>query len=263
MEKFSPAPIEVRTILSNKRDSYRNRIQLHYSARHKLLGFHDPQGRIIPIKNCLIADVLIQKFMQEFTVKWLSIIPKLEPHMGHVEISVRNNQVEVNWNKNYASDGFTQVHSEMNLRMQDQIMNSIQSRFNRPISVLDLFSGNGNLSNRIDCFKRWMVDSTHYQHPDFHQANLFELNELARLKQKLPNKVDVILVDPPRQGFEHMPAWLDQIEANYLIYVSCHYHTMARDLARIKHTLQIQDIFLLDMFPSTHHFESMCIIKLK
>jgi 23S rRNA (uracil1939-C5)-methyltransferase len=262
LAKLVDAPIEIKTVRASERTHYRNRVQLHYSAKYNLIGFHDPRGKIIPINNCLVAEDAIQTYLKNFIPNWKEFIPKHEPPLGHVEISLQNGTVSCHWNKSYALDGFSQVNQEINQAMQNKISEIAQSKFNRPISVLDLFSGNGNLSNKLNFFKRWMIDCHNYQHNDFYQGNLFEINELARLKEKLPQTVDVIIVDPPRQGFEHISQWIESVRANYLVYVSCHHQTMVRDLVKIKKSFQIQEVILFDMFPSTYHFECMCIVKL-
>jgi len=191
LNKLLDAPIDIQLFPCSRRTHYRNRIQLHYSIKHNLLGFHDPRGKIIPISNCLVAEEPIQNYLKSFIPTWKTLVPKNAPDLGHVEISVQNNSVSCHWNKSYAIDGFSQVNQEINFAMQTKMKEFLLQKFNRPISVLDLFSGNGNLSNQLNYFKRWMIDCHNYQHCDFYQANLFEINELARLKEQLPQSVAV------------------------------------------------------------------------
>jgi tRNA/tmRNA/rRNA uracil-C5-methylase (TrmA/RlmC/RlmD family) len=71
-----------------------------------------------------------------------------------------------------------------------------------------------------------------------------------------------VIVDPPATGLskmiletlmEHQPA--------QLIYVSCNPATLARDLAILKQSFQIDSITPLDMFPQTAEIE--CVAHLR
>jgi 23S rRNA (uracil1939-C5)-methyltransferase len=42
-----------------------------------------------------------------------------------------------------------------------------------------------------------------------------------------------------------------------IVYVSCNPATLARDLVLLKETYQIQEVQPVDMFPHTHHIESV------
>jgi 23S rRNA (uracil1939-C5)-methyltransferase len=253
---------EIQIVTSHQRTKYRNRLQLHYSWQQNLIGFHSAKGKIIPINNCILAVGPIQQFLIDFIPQWKAHLPQNQPKEGHIEISFQNQKLNYHWNKNYAFDGFTQVNEPMNLEMQNKIKHLSEHIFKRPVSIVDLFSGNGNLSNNINYYKRWMIDAHSYEHADFHQANLFDINELSRLKTDMPARVDLMIIDPPRQGFEHIDRWLQQTRANYLIYVSCHHQTMLRDLAKISQSLQILEVVMFEMFPSTYHFETLVFVKL-
>ena len=72
----------------------------------------------------------------------------------------------------------------------------------------------------------------------------------------------LLLVDPPRTGLD--PAALElvrQSNASGIIYVSCSPDTLFRDLSRLETTYRIRESHLLDMFPSTAHFESVTFLE--
>jgi tRNA/tmRNA/rRNA uracil-C5-methylase (TrmA/RlmC/RlmD family) len=48
-----------------------------------------------------------------------------------------------------------------------------------------------------------------------------------------------------------------------ICYISCHPQTMMRDLQKIKEleAYEISDVVLLDLFPSTFHFEALITLK--
>ncbi len=73
----------------------------------------------------------------------------------------------------------------------------------------------------------------------------------------------LLLVDPPRTGLD--PAVLDLIcrsSAKWVIYVSCSPDTLFRDLAKLETAgWRIRESRLLDLFPSTAHFESVTFLE--
>ncbi len=81
---------------------------------------------------------------------------------------------------------------------------------------------------------------------------------LAAHAAKLP-PLDFILLDPPRAGAE--PQTIDSINAlrpPHISYVSCDPATLARDLRRLlANDYQLVSIQALDMFPQTHHVETI------
>ena len=72
-----------------------------------------------------------------------------------------------------------------------------------------------------------------------------------------PNSL--LLVDPPRTGLDKAALELiGKSRADRIIYVSCSPDTLFRDLAYLeKHSCRIRESRMLDMFPSTAHFESI------
>jgi 23S rRNA (uracil1939-C5)-methyltransferase len=82
-------------------------------------------------------------------------------------------------------------------------------------------------------------------------------------------KAEVIVIDPPRDGMH--PSAYDNILsfwANEMVYVSCNPATLARDLevfiGKNRHEknvglprYRITDITPVDMFPHTHHIETI------
>lgn len=81
-------------------------------------------------------------------------------------------------------------------------------------------------------------------------------------RRKYPNGLppnSLLLVDPPRTGMDKAALELiGKSRAERIIYVSCSPDTLFRDLAGLeKHSFRIRESRLLDMFPSTAHFESI------
>jgi 23S rRNA (uracil1939-C5)-methyltransferase len=75
---------------------------------------------------------------------------------------------------------------------------------------------------------------------------------------------DVLIVDPPRAGLHNKLAdKLLEIAAPKIIYVSCNVATQARDLQLMSDKYTVEKIQPVDMFPHTHHIESVALMTLK
>jgi 23S rRNA (uracil1939-C5)-methyltransferase len=73
---------------------------------------------------------------------------------------------------------------------------------------------------------------------------------------------DVIITDPPRAG---MDAKVIDVILNAapkrIVYVSCNPGTQARDLALLDHAYKVTKVRAVDMFPQTHHVESVALLE--
>lgn len=75
---------------------------------------------------------------------------------------------------------------------------------------------------------------------------------------------DVIITDPPRAGMhEKLVRKILDIAAPTVVYVSCNPATQARDLRLLDEKYQVTAVQPVDMFPHTHHIETVVQLKLK
>jgi 23S rRNA (uracil1939-C5)-methyltransferase len=54
-----------------------------------------------------------------------------------------------------------------------------------------------------------------------------------------------------------------EISSEKIVYVSCNVATQARDLQLLSEKYKIEKIQPVDMFPHTHHIESVALLSLK
>jgi 23S rRNA (uracil1939-C5)-methyltransferase len=272
LRSFALKDDDIELIPAPARFGYRNRVQLHY--RHKYIGLVDAtSGRILEVPNCrLLREELKPAFDRLYADKnWTGVHKGAEGKNkdGHCEIYLRNGEVSIEWDAPYASGGFTQVNEPMN----DRLRLWLQQRFSAEkfSTVLDLFAGNGNLSDVLltsSEVKRMMVDScaepTANSGPQFIKQDLFADDALERFVHRSKLKeVDLLLLDPPRKGFACLAEWVKRFHPKYLVYVSCNPATLSRDLQTLMKNnkqLKISDVVLLDMFPGTRHFETVVVI---
>ena len=71
-------------------------------------------------------------------------------------------------------------------------------------------------------------------------------------------KADTIIVDPPRAGLDKSVIEdIKKINPNMLIYLSCDPITLARDLKLLSDLYDVEELIPYDMFPNTHHVETL------
>lgn len=73
---------------------------------------------------------------------------------------------------------------------------------------------------------------------------------------------DVLLMDPPRAGSDRrFLASAVTLAPERIVYVSCAPDTLARDLTfLVQHGYRVRRIQPVDMFPFTHHIETVCLL---
>ena len=92
----------------------------------------------------------------------------------------------------------------------------------------------------------------------------FIADDASRAVRKLvkSDKIDVLVVDPPRSGLDdELVRSLIDSEINQIIYVSCNPATLAKNLNVLKKTYNINKVKGFDMFPNTALVETVCVLK--
>lgn len=257
-------PPKIKVVPALRRFHYRNRVQLHYDLRKKSLGMLDARsGNIAPIPQCLIGLEPITKEIQRLyqNQNWLNEAPQSTPQ-GHVEIYFHNNECKTTWNKPYADGGFTQVFEEMNQLLKNELL--LWAKKKNLTTLLDLFAGNGNLSNEMKFSQRLAVDIYPQGAKEgFYSQDLYDKNAQRNVLQKLKSlkiSPDYLLLDPPRSGMKDLSLWVDELKPKSIAYVSCDPHTLVRDVASLD-DYRIDELHLYDFFPSTFHFETMIFLE--
>lgn len=75
-------------------------------------------------------------------------------------------------------------------------------------------------------------------------------------------KADIIITDPPRDGMHpDVVAKIIEMSPEKIVYVSCNPATQARDIALLATNYRLDKIQAVDMFPHTHHVESVALLS--
>lgn len=90
----------------------------------------------------------------------------------------------------------------------------------------------------------------------------FETSDLFKEPPETLGQYDLMIVDPPRPGLNHFPAWVAKTQPRAILYVSCHADTMVRDIAPLLHSgeFKLTRLAIMDMFAQTKHAEVMCLL---
>lgn len=94
----------------------------------------------------------------------------------------------------------------------------------------------------------------------------FEAGDSAELLEEMAEdgqKVDVVVLNPPRKGCEtRVLEKVAALSARAIIYVSCSPHSLARDLVALKNLGYVcREIQPVDMFPQTVHVENVARLE--
>lgn len=173
---------------------------------------------------------------------------------------------EFNVRFEFAPTDFIQINAEINARMVAAAVAWVGTADR----VLDLFCGLGNFSLPLSRIAREVLGVEGEAGLVARAARNAALNGIADARfvtadlghaewAFLREPWDLVVLDPPRTGAE---AVVREIAAQRIVYVSCHPATLARDagqLARSGYELSAARVF--DMFPHTHHVETMAFFE--
>ena len=77
-------------------------------------------------------------------------------------------------------------------------------------------------------------------------------------------KADIIITDPPRVGMhKDVVQTILDVAPEKIVYVSCNPATQARDISMLSEKYELKKVRPVDMFPHTHHIETIALLQLK
>jgi len=172
---------------------------------------------------------------------------------------------------------FIQVNGQINRDMIDQMLNLLPEAGD---TAVDLYCGTGNLSLPLSRrFKQVMgieglpdlvngaisnAADNNIDNVEFTVADLSRgvgLVNVGEANRSLEN-IDLIVLDPPRNGAAGVMPWVVKSGAQNLIYISCHPSTMARDSGVLAEAgYRLKALGVMDMFPHTIHIEAMAFFE--
>lgn len=173
-----------------------------------------------------------------------------------------------------APQAFYQVNQKSAEKLYSRIKEFAQVKTNE--TVLDLYCGTGSIGLSLaSCAKQVIgVDivpqAIENAKVNAHANNLnntkFYCLDAAQAAKKFASEnvhPNLIIVDPPRKGCEQLLLQsLIAMDPEKIIMVSCNPATLARDLAYLtEHSYEIKIVQPVDMFPRTHHVETVVLLS--
>ncbi len=241
---------------------YRNRIQVQSSPQGYSFKMKNSHKEIL-INQCLIASHKINEILSQKPVKLKT---------QKVELAELNNQAQtfkVDLKKG-SELGFRQVNTLQNNNLIEKTLVTLDKI--KPLStVYDLYCGQGNWSLAIQ--KKYPdvlcigidinpINIDRIKNKEAHNLRFLQ-GPVEKLYVKQPEPADLVIIDPPRAGCDEklLHSFLEK-PPRYLIYISCHPATFARDLKiLLDQGWSIDEICPFDMFPQTSHLETWCLLR--
>lgn len=171
------------------------------------------------------------------------------------------------------SGGFSQVNPQQNERMIATLLAWLALSGSE--AVLDLFCGMGNFSLPLAVRAQKVVGmdlqgaairsarrNAEVNNRDNCRFEKCGAEEGAQRLAAAGEKFDVVLLDPPRAGCKEVIPHLARFGVGRLVYISCDPATLTRDLGLLlAQGYAIERMQLIDMFPQTHHLETMVLLR--
>lgn len=165
-----------------------------------------------------------------------------------------------------SAQAFFQKNTNMTIKLYDYIKTLV----NKDENILDLYCGSGGIGIYISENAKNIIGIEIIEDAVLNakeNAKINNINNITFKSGKVEDNlddikdIDTIIVDPPRVGL-NKKAINDILKINpkRIIYVSCNSTTLARDLNYLKDMYELKEIKLFDLFPNTHHIESISVL---
>ena len=240
-----------------------------------ILGVHDEDERLEKLLERIVEQLpsitslyycvnqKVNDFMLDLEMKLHHGSPTITEQLGHVKFKI-------------GPKSFFQTNSTQAKVLYDVVVDFADLKGEE--NVYDLYTGLGSIAQYVShrCKKVTGIEEiaaaiedakknatlNEIENCTFYAGDVKDiLNESFIEKHKKP---DLIITDPPRAGMsKEVVATLLQSETPRIVYVSCNPATQARDLQLLHEKYDIEKVQPVDMFPHTHHIESVALLTLR
>lgn len=295
-KKYLNIDINPKVIRSNKQYEYRNKITYHNKT---YLGLISEFNDIIDIDKCLLVSDKVNNLYKLIKQNDLSLvklimikdcdnglilsitgkmnIDKLKDKCLAIYMNDKclykkeDGYIEVNNLKYKVSDkSFFQINTSNISSLYNEIVR--YGNFSKNDKVIDLYCGVGSISLYIAKYVKEVLGIEII--PDAikdakENAKINGINNAKFLCGDVSKLIDdnidcnTLIVDPPRIGLDkHTVSVINDKKISKVIYVSCDPMTLARDI-KLLDNYDVENVSVVDMFPGTHHVESIVLLSLK
>lgn len=239
-----------------------------------VFGNEDKEKRENILNHLLEIVPEISTLVYTINQKWNDSLTELEPHTyygkGYVTEKLGDYYFKI------SPKSFFQTNT-----LQAKVLYNVAKEFAELTGneiVYDLYCGTGSigifLSKRakkiigVEMIEEAIIDAkanaqlNNLSHTFFYAGDVIEI--CSDTFFEIHGRPDVLIVDPPRAGLHNkLITKLLEIKSPKIVYVSCNVATQARDLQLLNEKYTVEKIQPVDMFPHTHHIESVALLKLK
>lgn len=279
---------DIEMVPSPQQFDYRLRAQWHVNRPDKKIGYYRRNSHdLVDIERCLVLAPELEDLLENTrrTLDWDAIwsdktqIDAALGDDGSVSLfspEFSQNAASVSYSAYgerffYSAQSFFQGNRFLVNELIKRAVGGAEGK-----NALDLYSGVGLFTLPLARhFKKVIGVEDNDQAVDFAEKNaeaagLENVDFVRRsvrhyLNEKLPENTDFLLLDPPRAGAENDTIQnILKIGAKQISYVSCEPSILARDLRKfLEGGYLIDSITALDLFPQTHHVETVVRLSRK
>ena len=173
----------------------------------------------------------------------------------------------------FSPGGFSQINTLQNVALLEIVRKLADLKGKE--SVLDLYCGNGNFSlpladesgevTGIEGYKDSVAAAVDNCRKNGINNARFTASDAAAAVHSLAavgRRFDVAILDPPRSGAADVVRELHRLKPERIIYISCDPNTLARDCGLLSaNGYHVRSCIPVDMFPQTHHVESVTLLQ--
>ncbi|HUN54387.1 MAG TPA: class I SAM-dependent RNA methyltransferase [Smithella sp.] len=280
-------PLVSEPIASPQIYHYRGKAQYHAGAasNRREIGFLDTSGgKVVDIENCEIMDETINEQLRILRGN------KRLPHDNDPQLIIwsecpagqsgkKESVVRTVKGNNFLAprDGFFQANLYLTDKLVDEVCRLTQN--DEINTIVDAYCGSGLFSIFLSSYAKNVIgielNEKSVKYAQINAENLgvknakFLHGDIEKVLRgrflQQGDKVDLIVLDPPRTGCEKavLKAIVD-LQPNRVVYISCNPATQARDVKYLNECgYELKSLLPVDMFPQTSHVEVIGLMELK
>lgn len=167
---------------------------------------------------------------------------------------------------------FFQTNTDQSKKLYDIALDFAQFKGNE--LVYDLYTGIGSIALYmakkvkkvvgIEIIEDAILDAR--KNADLNKIDNaeFHVGDVKDVLTPAFDRPDVVMIDPPRAGMhKELVETIIQLAPPKLVYISCNPATQARDIGLLSEYFDVIKVQPVDMFPHTHHIESVALLHVK
>lgn len=300
LERTFKEPLKINNIVNDQAFNYRNKVTLH--VKNGQIGYYKEQSNdLVIIDKCVLLHPLINEYLLKIkkllTNEDCEIMIRVSFYSKEILINITGDFNQINQLKKekislyynnqlikgngYIIEKINNMYFRINHKSFFQVNTKVAHKLYERITklsvgshnVLDLYCGVGGIgllvSQKVDQVTgieivKAAINEANINKKINQRSNVVFITGDVKKAIKRLSKIDLIIVDPPREGLaKEVLDNIIKIKAKNIIYISCDINTLIRDLKILSVAYEITGIDIFDMFPNTYHVECISLLNLK